>query len=134
MSNSGVPVTQLLPSITGNQAYDRLIRSALIAVSGGLTAWIVAWLKARGYSDPNIDILVSGAVFSALTTVAVVAWGFVNGSRTEAAAKQAVVIGVQAGISIAQDGRVATPAPSTVSPQLAKDIVAAYAPTPNKIA
>lgn len=128
MSNPGTPSIQLLPSITGNQAYDRLIRSFLVAASGGLTAWILAWLKARGYSDPNMDILVSGAVFSALTTIAVMVWGFVNGQRSEAAAKEALTIGVKAGIAHAEDTSSPTVPLAAVSPEVAKAIVADYAP------
>lgn len=129
MSNLGnVSGAALLPSITGDPKKDRLIRSGLLVVSGGMTAWIVAWLKARGYSDPNIDLLVSGAVFSALVAAATIVWGWISGKNTEAAAVQVLRDGVAAGIAHAEDASVPTVPPAAVSPKVAEDIVAAYAP------
>lgn len=129
MSNQGVSGSpSLLPSITGNPSWDRLIRSGLLVAAGSITAIIVTWLNAHGFKDPNIDLMVSGAVFSGLSTAAVVVWGYVNSKNTETAAKNALAIGVAAGISHAEDTSVATVLPSSVSPKVAEAIVETYAP------
>lgn len=127
MSNPGTP-TSILPSITGNQGIDRLIRSALLAIAAGVTGVIVTWLNSHGFHDPNLSLMVSGAVVSTLTAILIVVWGWINGKKTEVAAKQAVTEGVKAGIAIAQDQTVSTPPPASIGPALATEIVANYAP------
>lgn len=114
-----------LPSITGNQGWDRLIRSVILAASAGSTGVIVTWLNAHGFHDPNLSLMVSGAVFAILTTVAITVWGWINGKNTEAAAKQALVDGVSAGIAHAETPGPTIP-PTAVSPEVAKAIVAQY--------
>lgn len=119
------PGNQIVPSITGNQAYDRLIRSAALTVAAGATGVIVTWLNAHGFHDPNLSLMVSGAIVTTLTAVAVTAWGWVNGKNTEAAAKQVLVDGVSAGIAHAESPGPTIPPPA-VSPEVAKTIVAEY--------
>lgn len=128
MSNPGTSGMQLLPSITGNQAIDRLIRSGLLAVAAAVTGVIVTWLNAHGFHDPNLSLMISGAIVSILSGIAVTAWGYINGKHSEAAAKAAVVTGVQAGIAHAEDASVQTVPIAAVSPEVAKAIVAEYAP------
>lgn len=128
MSSPGIATAQILPSITGNQAIDRLIRSAFLAIAAGATGVIVTWLNAHGFHDPNLSLMISGAIVSVLTGAAVVVWGYVNGKSSEIAAKQAVAVGVAAGIAHAEDTSVLTIPPAAVSPEVAKAIVADYAP------
>ena len=143
MSNPGTPI---LPSITGNQAADRLIRSAILAIAAAATGVIMTWLNAHGFHDPNLSLMISGAIVSVLGAAAVMIWGYINGARTEAAAKQAVAIGVQSGINLtiagkalANDGSVvskndgSTP-PKLVTEKTAADIVANFGPAPSEIA
>jgi len=127
MSNLETP-TSILPSITGNQAIDRLIRSALIAIAAGATGVIVTWLNAHGFRDPNLSLMISGAIVSILSAIAVTVWGYINGKHSETAAKCAVVAGVQAGIAHAEDTSVPTTPITAVSPEVAKAIVAEYSP------
>ena len=121
MSAPGSP----LPSITGNQSIDRLIRSGLLAVAAGATGVIVTWLNAHGFHDPNLSLMISGAIVSTLTGAAIVAWGWINGKNTEAAAKQALVDGVSAGIAHAESPIPTIPL-QAVTPEAATAIVAQY--------
>lgn len=119
------PGTSILPSITGNQAWDRLIRSIVLSIAAGVTGVIMTWLNSHGFKDPNLSLMISGAVVSALTGIAIVIWGTLNGMRTEAAAKQALIDGVNAGISHAENIAPTIPA-AAVSPEVAKAIMAQY--------
>lgn len=68
--------TPLVPSITGNPAADTVIRNSIIAASGAAAGIIVTWLNAHGFNDPNLSLMVSGAVAAVMSTVAAMAWGW----------------------------------------------------------
>lgn len=128
MNDPGFLASALLPSITGNQRTDRLIRSGLLVITGGTTAWIIAWLKARGYSDQNTNILIAISVFSAFGTLATLAWGWLNGKNTEKAALQVLATGVQVGIAHAEDTENLTISASSISPRIAEGLAETYVP------
>lgn len=88
MSAPGKKDAFVMPSITGNPAVDSLLRGALVAATMGITTVIVTWLNAHGFYDPNYGLMISGAIFSTLCTIAVMAWGYVNAKLT----KRAVVV------------------------------------------
>lgn len=129
MSDPGT-ASSLLPSFTGNQAVDRLIRSALLSIAAGITGVIVTWLNAHGFHDPNLSLMISGAIVSILSAFAIVAWGWVNGRNSETAVRAALVTGVQVGIAHADDMTVQTTPPAAVSSKVAEALVAEYAPKP----
>jgi hypothetical protein len=131
MSNPGT-TQPILPSITGNAKWDGLIRGVLLSVSAAATATIVTWLNAHGFSDPNLQVMISGAIFTALSTVAIIVWGYINRKNAEIAAQNAMTAGVQAGIALAVNPSVPTPHPVAISPETAKAIVAAYGPKQEK--
>lgn len=127
MSNLGTPTTPILPSITGNVAIDGLIRGTLLSISAATTAVIVTWLNAHGFNDPNLTVMISGGVFSALSVVAIMGWGWISHKRSEVAAEAAQTTAVKATLALAHDDDTPTPVAASVSPGMAKEIVAIYA-------
>ncbi len=75
----------LVPTITGNPATDTIIRNAIIGLSGAAAGVIVTWLNAHGFADPNLSLMVSGAVAAVLSTVAAAAWGVWATHKSQAA-------------------------------------------------
>src|ERR1017187_10114864 len=89
---NGTPATApVLPFTTGSPGMDSIIRSAVIGIAGFLTGIILTWLNKHGVmtwlnaygvvawlseQGLSIPVLVGGAVFSALLTLAGAAWGF----------------------------------------------------------
>lgn len=89
------PPTSL--SITGNPALDGLILKGLMAGSAAIAGVIITWLNAHGFSDPNLNLMLSGAVLSVLAMIATAIWGWIN-------SKVAQAKGVQAGMNLAFAG------------------------------
>jgi hypothetical protein len=77
--------TALVPTVTGNPAADTLIRNGIIAASGAAAGIIVTWLNAHGFNDPNLTLMVSGAVAALLSGVAATAWGWWQTHQSQAA-------------------------------------------------
>lgn len=75
----------LVPSITGNPAADTIIRNGIIAASGAAAGVIVTWLNAHGFNDPNLSLMVSGAVAAVLSGIAATAWGWWQTHQSQAA-------------------------------------------------
>lgn len=123
MSNSGTPAPPTTLSITGNQAVDGLILKGIGFAAAGLTAVILTWLNAHGFNDPNLNLMISGAVASVLAMVAVAIWGFiksrldqvrnVTGGMNLALAGQAILASTGGGRST----------PIAVTPASAQEIV-----------
>lgn len=74
----------VLPFTTGSTGMDSITRSVIIGVSGAITGIIVGWLNAHGFNDPNLTVLVSGAIFATLAGVAGAAWGYIQQKRVKA--------------------------------------------------
>lgn len=66
----------LVPTVTGNPAADTLIRNCIIASSGAAAGIMVTWLNAHGFNDPNLSLMISGAIAAVLSAVAATAWGW----------------------------------------------------------
>lgn len=75
----------LVPTVTGNPAADTIIRNAIIGLSGGAAGVIVGWLNAHGFNDPNLTLMVSGAIAATLSFVAATAWGWYATHLSQAA-------------------------------------------------
>lgn len=124
MSNPGASKLQLL-TITGNPTVDSVIRYGLVALCGILTGVITTWLNAHGFHDPNLYLMVSGAVASILGGIAFALWGIIKTSKNEAIIRLREAIAVQAGINVAEAPSVPTPATVTVAQ--AQTIIAEHA-------
>jgi len=132
MSNPPIPSSPV-PTITGNPGLDSLIRSALIAAAAALTGIMLTWLNAHGFSDPNLNLLLSGAVLTVLTTAAVAAWGYLKGTQVGKLVADAHLVGVQAGVAAQQAITVSQPNAPTTAPENithadAQEIIATFAP------
>lgn len=66
----------LVPTVTGNPVYDTVIRNSIIASSGAVAAVIVTWLNAHGFKDPNLSLMVSGAIAAIMSGGAAMVWGW----------------------------------------------------------
>jgi hypothetical protein len=124
-------------NLTGNAAVDGLIIRILTAAAAALAAWIVAWLKARGFSDPNTQALIAGAAFSILAGIAATAYGWVLAKVNQAKAVQAGVNLSVSGQAVTTDGEKITSLgspdaspPKPVTTASAAEIVKQFA-TPN---
>lgn len=124
MSNPGASKLQLLV-ITGNPTVDAVIRYALVAACAAATGVITTWLNAHGFHDPNLSLMVGGAVASVLGGLAFALWGIIKTSKNEAITKLREAIAVQAGINVAENPVVTTPA--QVSVPEAQKIIAEHA-------
>lgn len=117
MSNPGTSGTPTSLSITGNPAIDGLILKGILAVAAAATGIILTWLNAHGFSDPNLNLMVSGVIVSILTMGVTAIWGWMNSKVAQAKAVQAGLNLGLSGNSInikAGDGTV-TPLPITSS-------------------
>lgn len=130
MSNPGTSKLQLL-TVTGNPTWDAALRYGLVALAGILTGAITGWLNREGFHDPNLTIYVGAAVSSVLGGAALAAWGLIRTSKNEQITQLREAIGVQAGLNLAENPEVTTPAQVTV-PE-AQQIIAEHAsPVPPK--
>lgn len=66
----------LVPTVTGNPAADTIIRNCIIASSGAAAGVMVTWLNAHGFNDPNLSLMISGAIAAVLSAVAATVWGW----------------------------------------------------------
>lgn len=74
--NTSSPVkTALVPTVTGNATVDTALRNLTITLSAAVTAMIMTFLNQHGFNDPNLTLLISGAVASTITAIAAIAWG-----------------------------------------------------------
>lgn len=120
-----------VPSITGNPGLDSLIRSGLIAVSSAGTAVIWTWLNAHGFKDPNINLMISGAIFAALLALVGAIWGWLKGTQVGQVIASKELIAVQAGMaSMASAAGLQTPV--SVGHEGAQRIIATFAPKQGK--
>lgn len=124
MSNPGASKIQLLV-ITGNPTVDAVIRYVLVAACAAATGVITTWLNAHGFHDPNLSLMVGGAVASILAGLSFAIWGIVRTSKNEAIVKLREAIAVQAGINVAESPAVITP--TQVSVPEAQKIIAEHA-------
>lgn len=123
MSNPGTPAPTTTLSITGNPAIDGLILKGLMAGSAAIVGVILTWLNAHGFNDPNLNLMLSGAVLSVLAMIATAIWGFIK-SRLDQAK------GVTAGMNLALAGQAILAStgggratPIAVTPASAQEIV-----------
>lgn len=123
MSNPGTPAPPSTLAITGNPAIDGLILKGLMAGSAAIAGVILTWLNAHGFNDPNLNLMLSGAVLSVLAMVATAIWGFIKSRLDQAKA-------VNAGINLfASGGSVNVPVgmglaiPVSATPASAQEIV-----------
>lgn len=134
MSNPGKslnPLTTLV--VTGNPKVDAIIRYALVAACGAMTGVIMTWLNAHGFNDPNLNLMISGAVASVIGGAVLALWGVIRASKIEAIVQFREAIGVQAGMNLAAAGQMevteqagaVVPVPVTV--QSAQQIIAQHA-------
>lgn len=118
---SALPV----PSLTGNPGLDSIIRSGLIAASAAITGVILTWLNAHGFNDPNLSVMIGGAVFAALLALAGAAWGWLKGTQVGQVIASKELIALQAGrVDMAATAGLQKPAP--VSPRIGKAIIAQH--------
>lgn len=131
---STTPPAQQLPFSTGNAAYDSLIRSIIIGVSGIATGAAVGWLNREGFHDPNLTMLVGGAVFGLVASIAGGAWGVWQHIRSKQIVTNEIVPqAVEAGIKLARSEELKidkTGIPVPVTPESAAEIVKNFAPIP----
>jgi hypothetical protein len=99
----------VIPSITGYPQLDTMIRYALLAAAAAITGIIVTWLNAHGFTDPNLTLMVSGAVISVLGIAAVFVWGFVQNKLL----KTSVVAHV---VSAARTGNIPATVQAAITP------------------
>lgn len=130
MSNPGNNnAPSMIPTITGNPAIDTLLRNAIISLAAGLTGILVTWLNSHGIKDPNLTVVLSGAIVSALVAVAGIVWGIWQTRQSQ----QAIVNNT---IHAALTGEVsqAVAAKATVEQATAIEAspVASVAPAPTK--
>lgn len=81
----------LIPSITGNPLLDTLLRGALLAGSAYVTAILVTWANAHGFTGPNVSLEIGAAVLSTMVTVAVFAWSFIQTKLNQLSVAQHVI-------------------------------------------
>lgn len=117
MSGPGNPTAPTSLSITGNPALDGLILKGLMAGSAAIAGVIITWLNAHGFSDPNLNLMLSGAVLSVLAMIATAIWGWVNSKVSQAKSVTAGMNLALAGGAIMQDhgGGLSTPVPVTTA-------------------
>lgn len=117
MSSNGVPASPTSLSITGNPALDGLILKGLMAGAAAITGVILTWLNAHGFSDPNLNLMLSGAVLSVLAMIATAIWGWLNSRIAQAKGVQAGMNLVLAGQAIMapSHGNLSTPIPVTTT-------------------
>lgn len=130
MSNPGAGKLAGL-SITGNATVDTVLRYGAVALCGVITGAITGWLNRAGFRDPNLVYYVGTGVATVLGGVLVAGWGAIRTSKNEAIIQIREAIAVQAGINVAENPKVPTPAQLTV-PE-AQKIIAEHA-TPVVIA
>ena len=126
--------------MTGNPAIDGLILKGLTVVAAALAGIIYGWLRAHGFSDPNLSLMISGAILSVLCTVAVFVWGWFVSKINQARAVSAGINLTVSGSALAADGHTvvarndgATP-PLPVTQATAPEIVKNFAPPASAIA
>lgn len=100
MSNPGTPAPTTTLSITGNPEIDGLILKGLMAGSAAIAGVILTWLNAHGFNDPNLNLMLSGAVLSVLAMVATAIWSFIKSRLDRAKAVNAGINLFAAGASI----------------------------------
>lgn len=141
--------TQVPPVDTGNPQLNGLItRGLLIGTSAG-TAWVTAWLAAKGWYDPEFGWLITLAVFGALSSLALLAWSWVKNSRLAGLLADVQRQAVQAGINLTASGNAVTAGgapivahgtgggietPRSVTTATAAEIVARFAVKPVTVA
>lgn len=126
MSMPTVPTSASGFSLTGNPAVDNLIRTALLSGSVALTAIIVTWLGAHGFTDPNLNLLISGAIFSVLAAGATALWGYLRSSHIGTVIGLHEAAGVTAGYNYAVSSGTGDGLISTVTPSAAKEVIKNY--------
>ena len=104
--------------ITGNPAFDGIILKILTAGAAALTGIILTWLNAHGFNDPNLKLMLSGAVLSVLCMVAVTIWGFIQSKVNQARAVQAGINLTVSGNALAADGKTVVSANDGSTPPL----------------
>jgi hypothetical protein len=113
MSNPGASKLQLLV-LTGNPTIDSVIRYVLVAACAAAAGVITTWLNAHGFNDPNLYMMVLGAITSIVMVVAVALWGIIKASKNEAIVQLREAIAVQAGLNVAAHPETETPVRVTV--------------------
>lgn len=128
MSNPGTSTKPF--ALTSNPAVNGLILKGLTTLSGIIAGVILTWLNAHGFNDPNLTLMLSGAVLSVLSMVAVAIWGFVQTKISQAMAVNAGMNLVVSGNAKMQDAGTGdgslTPVPATTA--TAPEIVKYFAP------
>lgn len=134
---ASVPSEPVIPSITGYPQLDSLIRSALLSAAAALTAVIVTWLNAHGFTDPNLSVMIGGAILSLLGAVVIAGWGFLQAQWSKRVVSVATTSGVRAGAALALSGNLITQQTvsgetvvAPITPASAVQIVKDYAPAP----
>lgn len=120
MSNPGASKLQLLV-VTGNPTVDAVIRYALVAACAAATGVITTWLNAHGFNDPNLSLMIAGAVASTLAVIVLALWGIIKASKNEAIIALREAIGVKAGIAAAE---ASSPTPTVVTVADAQKVIA----------
>jgi len=75
----------LVPSVTGNPATDSIIRNCIVATSAAAAGVMVTWLNAHGFNDPNLSLMISGAIAAVLSAAAAALWGWWAAHMSQAA-------------------------------------------------
>lgn len=124
MSNPGTPAPTPTLSITGNPAIDGMILKGLMAGSAAIAGVILTWLNAHGFNDPNLNLMLSGAVLSVLAMVATAIWSFIKSRLDQAKAVNAGInlfaSGASVNVPVDHTGLVM---PKPVTPESAANIV-----------
>ena len=110
------PASTIIPTVTGNPALDGLIRSILTAASMFAAGWLVVQFK---ITDPNLSLLIGGAVFSVLLAVVMAAWSYIKNSQIGQAVADAHLVGAQSVLAGVQAGATVQATLGTVSSPVA---------------
>lgn len=124
MSNPGASKLDLL-TVTGNPKVDAIIRYVLVAACAAATGVITTWLNAHGFNDPNLSLMVAGAITSTAGVVAIALWGIIKASKNEAIVQLREAIAMQAGLNVAAHPETQTPVKVTV--EEAQTLIAQHA-------
>lgn len=81
----------LVPSITGYPLLDTLLRIGLTSGSAALTAVILTWLNAHGFNDPNLSVMIGGAILTTLIGAATVGWSLIQAKLNQLSIVQHVM-------------------------------------------
>lgn len=105
MSGPGAPNPFSALVITGNATVDAVIRYGLVAILAALTGIIGGWLNAHGFHDPNLNLLISGALISTLSGGVLALWGILRTHNIAAITDADKLVAMNATLGLVASGK-----------------------------